>query len=250
MAPDDSDERLSRLATRLSIWVQAHQGEGSAVVAARQQLLLRYHNSVYRYLLGMVRDAAAAEDLTQEFAVRVLRGDFKGFDPKRGRFRDFLKGAVRHLVIDHWKQKQRPEQPQALPPELAEPAADVVPEDDRVFLGQWKEELLGRTWEALKAHERETGQAYATVLQCRTNHPEMASSEMARLISVELGRDVSAENLRQLLLRARRRFADLLVEEVAHSLQTEEPDRITEELIELGLMSYCRSAVTRGTRPA
>src|SRR5437762_760286 len=84
-------EHLSRIRTRLTVWLEAHQGEGAAAIAARQQLVLRYYGAVYRYLLGMLHDPAVAEDLTQEFAVRLLRGDFKHFDPQRGRFRDFLK---------------------------------------------------------------------------------------------------------------------------------------------------------------
>src|SRR5206468_570069 len=82
-------------------------GRGEAAIAARQQLVLRYYGAVYRYLLGMLHDPAVAEDLTQEFAVRLLRGDFKHFDPQRGRFRDYVKIAVRHLVMDYWKKKKK-----------------------------------------------------------------------------------------------------------------------------------------------
>ena len=90
---------------------RAHQGESDADTGARQQLLLRYYGAVYRYLLGIVRDPAAAEDLTQEFAVRFLRGDFRRAAPERGRFRDFLKTAVRHLAMDHWRQKEKASPP-------------------------------------------------------------------------------------------------------------------------------------------
>jgi len=86
---NDLHDRLSRIRTRLTIWLQAHQGEGEAAIAARQQLVLRYYGAVYRYLLAMLRDPAAAEDLTQEFAVRLLRGDFKHFDPSAAAFAIF-----------------------------------------------------------------------------------------------------------------------------------------------------------------
>lgn len=252
MASDDVSERLSRLGTRLTIWAQAHQGAGEAAIVARQQLLLRYYGAVYRYLSSMVRDPAAAEELTQEFAVRVLRGDFKHFDPQRGRFRDFLKVAVRHLVIDYWKQQKRRHEinPQPLPPGEAEAVAEA-PSDadlDQSFVVKWKEELLDRTWEALAAHEKASGHAYYTVLRCKTNQPEARSGQLAALVSAKLRRTVTADNLRQLLHRARKRFAELLVDEVARSLDTTEPEQIAEELIALGLLSYCRSAVTPGGR--
>ena len=254
MEPNDLEMRLSRLSTRLTTWAQAHQGTGESAVLARQQLVLRYYGAVYRYLLSMVRDPAAAEELTQDFAVRVLRGDFKRFDPQRGRFRDFLKVAVRHLVIDYWKQQQkrRVSAPQPLQPDQAEAVAENLPEADldQAFVDKWKEELLGRTWEALAAHEKETGHPYYTVLRCRASQRDASSVELAKSVSAELGRAVSADNLRQLLHRARKRFAELLVDEVARSLDTTEPDQVAEELIALGLLSYCRSAVPAGGRPS
>jgi hypothetical protein len=51
--------------------------------------------------------------------------------------------------------------------------------------------------------------------------------------------------VRQTLHRAREKFAVLLLDEVARSLQTDDLDRIEQELIDLGLQSYCRSALTR-----
>ena len=252
MEPNELIDRLSRIKTRLTIWLEAHQGEGEAAIRARQQLVLRYYGAVYRYLLGMLRDPAAAEDMTQEFSVRLLRGDFKHFDPERGRFRDFLKVALRHLVIDYWKQqhKRKEKEPQALAPDPAEPIGAASPESelDRDFIEKWKEELLARTWQALEKSQQESGQGFYTMLRCKTDHPEWHSLQLAEQVGRQLGKDFTPEAARKLLQRARRRFADLLVEEVAGSLETAQPDQVAEELIELGLMSYCRSAVSGGER--
>src|SRR5690242_17562975 len=102
---DSSDEqtRLSRIQTQ---WTQIlSQGEppGDSV----RRLLLRYYGAAYRYILGLVREAQAAEELAQDFAVRILRGDFQGANPERGRFRDFLKTALRNQVRDHWRKVDR-----------------------------------------------------------------------------------------------------------------------------------------------
>jgi RNA polymerase sigma-70 factor (ECF subfamily) len=256
MEPNDLNERLSRIQTRLSIWLQAHQGEGEAAVLARQQLVLRYYGAVYRYLLGMLRNPAAAEEMTQEFSVRLLRGDFKHFDPERGRFRDFLKVSLRHLVQDYWREQKKrnekevPSLPQpAGEPDCACARSEPVGEDleidlDRGFIEKWKEELLARTWETLEKSQAETGQPYYTVMRCKTDQPELRSAQLAEQISSQLGKQVTAESARQLLHRARKRFAELLVEEVTHSLHSPKPGQVAEELIELGLMSYCRSAVS------
>jgi len=241
---NDLLDRLSRIGTRLDTYLEAHVGAGSAAIRARQRLLLRYYGAVYRYLLSMLRDPVAAEELTQDFAVRMLRGDFKHFDPERGRFRDFLKTAVRNLVLDHWRKRAKKAPP--LQPDDSDLAVEMPPEAvlDQAFVEKWKEELFSRTWEALEQSQKETGQPFYIVLRCRTDEPALGSLELAERVGARIGKPLSPDNTRQLLHRARKRFAELLVEEVGRSLDTAEPDRVTEELIELGLMSYCRPPVS------
>ncbi|HEV3262422.1 MAG TPA: sigma factor, partial [Gemmataceae bacterium] len=111
MDEPEQEHRLSRISTRWSMVLQAHQGQNPAVTAAQQALLQRYLRAIYRYLLGALRDADAAEELCQEFAFRVVRGDFKRADPGRGRFRDYVKTAVYHLIVDHQKRQRGRAQP-------------------------------------------------------------------------------------------------------------------------------------------
>ena len=59
--------------------------------------------------------------LAQEFALRFLRGDFRNADPGKGRFRDFLKRAVYHLMIDHHRARRA----QASPLEVVGEPADL-----------------------------------------------------------------------------------------------------------------------------
>jgi DNA-directed RNA polymerase specialized sigma24 family protein len=98
MEPDDLNVRLASISTQWTKLFRAHQDQGDAATAAQRELLLRYYGAVYRYLLGTLRDPAAAEELTQEFAVRFLRGDFHRADPQQGCFRDFVRTALRHLA--------------------------------------------------------------------------------------------------------------------------------------------------------
>ena len=102
MTNAEMDQRLSRIATHWTVVFQAHDGN-DPTCTARNQLLLRYSGAVYRYLLGAVRDPDAAADLCQEFAVRFLRGDFRRADPGRGRFRDYVKGALVNLANDYYR---------------------------------------------------------------------------------------------------------------------------------------------------
>jgi RNA polymerase sigma-70 factor (ECF subfamily) len=133
--------------------LQAHRGEGEELSEARRLLLRRYCGAVYRYLRAAVRDAHAAEELSQEFALRVLRGDFRRADPGRGRFRDFVKTALYHLIVDYHRGRQK--QPGPLPAADSElPAAAGEGPGDQEFLDRWREELLERAWEALAEAER------------------------------------------------------------------------------------------------
>jgi RNA polymerase sigma-70 factor (ECF subfamily) len=246
MEPTD-DERLSRLKTHWTLVFQAHQGRQDAAVA--RELVLRYYGAAYRYLLGAVRDAAAAEDLAQEFAVRFLRGDFQRADPARGRFRDFLKTALRHLVIDHWRRQGKA--PHALPADSAwEVAAppEAFAAADKEFLDKWREELLARAWEELLQHQEQTGHPYHTLLRWKAEDPQVRSAKLADRLGAQQGKPVSEAGVRQLLHRGRQRFAELLVDEVASSLPGRPAAELEQELIDLDLLSYCQTALDRRPR--
>src|SRR5262245_49194788 len=120
MDPDSLNQRLSRISTLWTLLQQAHAGPADAATSAQRLLMQRYLGSVYHYLLGALRDEAAAEELLQEFAARFLRGDFRRADPQRGRFRDYVKTALIHLVDDYHRAERA--RPRPLPSDLAGPA--------------------------------------------------------------------------------------------------------------------------------
>ena len=245
MNPHDLDQRLSRISTMWTVMRQAHDSGADAAAAARQELMQRYCGAVYRYLISAVRDPHETEDLTQEFALRFIQGRFRHADPARGRFRDYVKTALFHLVDDYRKRQRKG--PQHVPLEAHEPAnpdADAA-EADRAFLESWRQELLARAWKALAAVQEESGQPYYTVLRFRVEHPELQSPQMAERLAAELGKPVTAVALRQVLHRARDRFADLLLQETRRSLGDAGADRLEEELADLNLLKYCQTALQR-----
>ena len=60
-----------------------------------------------------------------------------------------------------------------------------------------------------------------------------------------LGKTVTAVGVRQTLHRAREKFAELLLEAVADSLDAPTRERLGEELEELGLLGYCKPVLER-----
>lgn len=238
--------RLSRIATRWTMLRKAHGPVEDDVQAAQAALFERYQRAIYGYLVTSLRDHDAADEVFQEFAVKFLSGGFRRADPSRGRFRDYLKTAIIRLMVDYRRKLAR-ENPHFVPeaPELEAPAEEANPSES--FDSVWRDELLTRAWKSLEAHEQETGQPYHAVLHYRTQHPDQSSAEMAEGLTAQLTpeRPYTSAAVRKTLQRAREKFADLLIAEVAASLETGEPDAIEEELIDLGLVPYCRSAVQR-----
>ena len=207
----------------------------------------RYQRAAYRYLLSAVRSADAADELFQELALRFVRGDFRRADPQKGRFRDYLKTSLCHLIVDYHKRQQK--QPPSLDTVANSVANSPMAEEltDQQFSHHWREELFDRTWMALETMERDGGQPYFSVLKYRSQHPKTSSAEIARELTNRTGRQppFTEASIRKLLQRARVQFADRLVEEVARSLGQADQGEIEAELIELDLLDYCRAALER-----
>ena len=247
MTGSEDSSRLSRISTRWEELLVAQQGEGAAASAAQKSILCRYCGAIYRYLLSMVRDPNTAEELSQEFALRFVRQDFKSLRPERGRFRDFVKRALANQVTDYYRRQRLSTdvQPYALTG-LAAP--DSMDDSDAEFVRQWRGELLARVWEALASEEAATGKLYHTILHWRVQHPREPALRLAEDLQAKLGRPFTDGGIRVTLHRARERFADLLLDEVARSLQTADIGRMEQELIDLDLLTYCRSALERRTQ--
>src|SRR5262249_3607129 len=107
MEREDHDPRLTQISTEWTLVFQAHRGTPEEVAAPQVELMDRYAGAVQRYLLGALHDTEVAEELAQEFALRFLRGDFHRANPACGRFRDFVKRALRNLMTDYWRQRSR-----------------------------------------------------------------------------------------------------------------------------------------------
>jgi RNA polymerase sigma-70 factor (ECF subfamily) len=178
-----------------------------------------------------------------------VRGDFRRADASRGRFRDYVKTALIHLVINHKrKQASRP----AAAEQLAEVADAAEPSDpDAEFLAGWRKALLDRAWAALAAQPRPGAPPFHAVLRLRTEQPELSSQELLERLNTQLAPTppLTSAGMRKILQRAREQFTDLLVEEVARSLGAPSPDELEQEIIDLGFQAYCRRALERRRGP-
>src|SRR5215467_2595491 len=69
-------------------------------------LIERYQNRLYRYLLRLVKQPGAAEDLFQQTWVRVMER-ITTYDPRRD-FEPWLFSVAHHLAVDYFR-RYRPE---------------------------------------------------------------------------------------------------------------------------------------------
>lgn len=233
----DDDPSLCELATQWSLLRLAHDDAMSGSDAARKSLLLRYSAAVRRYLGAIVKDSHAADEVAQEVMVRMMRGDFGVADRERGRFRDLLRHAIRNMVRNHYTKENR-RRGVELDDELL-PAGDDSPSDP--WLGEWVRTVLDMAWRALESYQAATpGSVACTVLRLRQDYPDDDSEALAARLSAAAGKSFNAAGARQQLRRARLRFAQLLVEELARGLRDPSPEAIEQELSNLGLLEYVR----------
>jgi len=247
---DQLNARLSRIST---VWTQvgrAHDDAPDARLQAQTDLLRRYQEAIYRYLLAATRSPDLADELFQEFALDFVRGGLRHADPQRGRFRDYLRMTLSHLVSRHRSRQRRPAIELSEAQEVESPAEEV--DLDREFIENWRRELLGHAWTGLDAWQRQSGQPYYAVLQFRSEHPDASIAEMAAQLTSQLrpDRPFTETGIRKTLQRAREKFEEILLDELARSLEDPTPENLEQELIDLRLLAYCRRALDRRTRPA
>jgi hypothetical protein len=213
------------------------------------QFVLRYAPAARRYLSALVKDPHDAEDVAQTFLLHIVNRPFTPEQVPTGRFRDYLKAVLRNLAITHFRRTSRHV--------LHSANLDMLPDShteghaDGAWLAEWRQCLLQRAWEHLEEHEREAphGLAY-TVLRLAADHPDEDSAALAVRVSAQIGRPVRADAFRKQLSRARRRFAQLLVNEVRQTLERPRSADILDELRDLGLIDYVRDFLPESFRDA
>jgi DNA-directed RNA polymerase specialized sigma24 family protein len=220
-AEDVAPSNLDRISTR---W---------PAVGDPVQFVLRYAPAIRKYLDALLRDTHDADEVEQEFLARVVERGFANADPGRGRFRDYLKTAVRNAALNYLRGKRRAPQADVGELQLA------GPEGEQAWVAGWQRCALDKAWRGLDQHQARTpGNLFHTVLRLSVDHPDEDSEALAARAAALAGRPLRADAFRKQLSRARRLFAELLLQEVTGTLEDPTPHQVEEELIDLGLMPY------------
>lgn len=221
--------------THWSVIVGAQQRGTAEAEAALEKLCRTYWRPVFAFVRRSSPDEHVAKDLTQGFFERFLEKEYyRDADQLRGRFRSFLLACVKNflanerdkqqtqrrgggaipLSIDHWIQESG-----------AEPESNPALTPDRSYERQWAHSVLDNVKSRLRSEFAELGRAdafdafHVYLSGERDEAPYHLVAEQMRM---------SVDAVKKNVERMRRRFGQLLREEIAQTVQ--HPSEIDDEL--------------------
>lgn len=127
-------------------------------VVAWERFVELYTPLLFRWARRAGFPQAEAADLVQDVLLQLVKSlPGSGFDPKKGRFRSWLKTIVLNRARDLWaKRRPDPVDPQALVPEPVDPPDFWDAEYDRLLLDRafavMRREFEETTWRACWEH--------------------------------------------------------------------------------------------------
>lgn len=201
---------------------------------ALESLCAGYWYPIYAYIRRLGRDADTARDLTQDFFLHLLNGNFfERANPQRGRFRSFLLGSLRHFLHDEADRRlalKRGAGRAPLPFEifdgetfyLREPSHDESP--DRIFERRWARAVLDRVIGAL----RDEFVRHGRLDHFNALKPYLIGTAEAPYAQLAATLEISESALKSGIHRLRKRYKDALRAEVASTVA--DSSEVDEEL--------------------
>jgi RNA polymerase sigma factor (sigma-70 family) len=155
--------------TRWSEVLSARQQRSPESAAALEALCRAYWYPLYAFVRASGRSPHDAQDLTQEFFARLLSKDWLRLaDPGKGRFRTFLRVALKRFLADDWDRARAQKRGGGQPPvpfdtTLAEKCflgerADAD-SPDRLYERRWALALLDQAMSRLEQEYDRAGKA-------------------------------------------------------------------------------------------
>jgi RNA polymerase sigma-70 factor (ECF subfamily) len=210
-----------------------------------QALVQRYGRAVRCYLEAKL-GSDDAEEVAQEFMVKILRGGFADRSPGRGRFRDYLKKAVLNTLRDFLRRKRGLDTSIADLERFPDVAGSARSSGD-IWLKLWRETVLESALQKLSSYQdQHAGNVFSTVVELLRQNPGASSGELADLLTKATGHSYRDANARKQIERTRRRLAGLLHEEVRQTLQDPAPEDVKDECRVLGLWCHVEGYVSPG----
>jgi RNA polymerase sigma-70 factor (ECF subfamily) len=221
--------------THWSVVVLAGQQASPQAAESLEKLCRAYWFPLYAYVRRRGHAPEDAQDLTQEFFLRLLQKQYLAHaDRNKGRFRSFLLSALNHFLANDWRRAQAVKRGGGQPPiSLDDPTAesryaqallsDLTPE--KLYERHWALTLLDHALGMLREEFAAAGQA-RQFNQLRGFLTTEAAESSYAAAAAELGITVGAVG--GAVHRLRHRYRELVREEIAHTVAS--PGEVEDEL--------------------
>ena len=236
--PDDVATGLSRggtfPSTHWSVVLVAAQGGARDADQALASLCQAYWHPLYAFVRKRGSTPQEAEDLTQEFFLRLVRKELlQGVTRDGGKFRSFLLTALKRFLVNEWQHDRAQKRGGGKPVISIDEAAERRVRDllvdphtpETVFEQQWALTVLERTLEQLREEYTRAGrqQVFARLQHCLPGAQE-------RIAYAEVGAALQLNEAaaRMAAHRLRRRYGELLRAEIAATVSS--PEEVDEEI--------------------
>jgi RNA polymerase sigma factor (sigma-70 family) len=219
--------------TRWSLVVAAGDSHRKDARSALISLCEHYWYPLYAYLRRRGYRAEEAQDLTQEFFIRVLEGRYLDrADPEKGRFRSFILTSLKFFVADKADRDRARKRGGGMVVSLEfssgeeqyqrEPAHDETPE--RIFERRWALALIDRVVERLRGEFVHNG---------RPEHFDrlkvfLLGQSDAPYAALAQEMNTSEGALKVAIHRLRKRYRELFRQEIAETVA--DPEEVESEL--------------------
>jgi len=221
--------------THWSVVLATSQGQSIEADRALETLCRAYWYPLYTFVRRRGYAAHDAQDLTQEFFARLLEKNYlQAVDRTKGKFRSFLLAALEHFLANQWRDAHTQKRGGyatviSVDDDNAEQAylqlSDSNLSPERFFAQQWALKLLEQVLAKLQAEFTASGKAqlFEQLKIFLTGEKRGASYAD---FAMRLGMTEAA--LKMAVSRMRRRYGELLREEIAHTVTS--PAEVEEEL--------------------
>ena len=194
---------------------------------ALEELCRTYWYPLYAFVRNGGHSAVDAQDLTQAFFARIIEtGGFASADRKRGRFRSYLLGAMKHFLANQWHRAQTQKRGghvrfiefDALDPEARYAGASEQSDNpELLFDREWALETVAGALQELREEMTKAGKSkqFDTLKGSLGGQDELPREQIAARL------DMSEGAVKVAVHRLRQRYRKLLRAAIAETVSNE-----------------------------
>lgn len=213
------------------------QGNEAEKRLALDEIARNYRQPLVRYARARGLTTDRAEDLVQSLFLNLISNDFVGrLDQQRGRLRGFLKTALDHELL-HAIERDRAQRRGGGVAATSIDDLDAMDEPgggerpDEVYERAWANAVASRALDRLRAEVKESAlrERWPVVERFLSEEAPMSYADAAQLARITVAQ------FKVTLHRARRRFDELLRDEVAGTVEDPTQASNEEQVVKAGL---------------